>query len=123
MTSSPAVTQVLSGMDDMHCHSGPSPMPRPFAMAGRLTSVSTIVFGGIAPNSRVGRLTPHAARMNLRMGGKVAWFPRISSGRHIEWHPGPGKRRKLSKGLRLLTRPRSEDSTVCSGPIVCAAPC
>jgi hypothetical protein len=60
------------------------------AMAGRLKSVKTQVFGGIALNSTVGGLNPHAVRMCLRMGGKVVWFPTISSGRHIECHPEDG---------------------------------
>ncbi|WP_236796496.1 DUF6282 family protein [Amycolatopsis sp. GM8] len=57
------------------------------AMAPRLRELSTQVFGGIALNSFVGGLNPHAVRMSLRMGGKVVWFPTMSSGRHIECHP------------------------------------
>jgi hypothetical protein len=60
------------------------------AMAGRLKEVKTQVFGGIALNSTVGGVNPHAVRMCLRMGGKVVWFPTISSGRHIECHPEDG---------------------------------
>src|SRR3954447_6766163 len=57
------------------------------AMSGRLAEVSTEVFGGIALNSMVGGLNPHAVRMSLAMGGRVVWFPTISSGRHIDCHP------------------------------------
>ncbi|GAB3561783.1 DUF6282 family protein [Amycolatopsis endophytica] len=60
------------------------------AMKGRLSGVTAQVFGGIALNSTVGGLNPHAVRMCLRMGGKVVWFPTISSGRHIDCHPEDG---------------------------------
>lgn len=60
------------------------------AMAGRLAEVPTEVFGGIALNSMVGGLNPHAVRMSLYMGGKVVWFPTLSSGRHIDCHPEDG---------------------------------
>ena len=60
------------------------------AMAGRLTDVAATVYGGIALNSTVGGLNVHAVRMCLRMGGKVVWFPTISSGRHIDCHPEDG---------------------------------
>jgi uncharacterized protein DUF6282 len=121
MTDS-AITQVLHGLVDLHCHSGPSPFPRRFdhveaardgqerlgmramvakshhhntvmdllAMKDRLSQLKTQVFGGIALNSMVGGLNPHAVRMSLYMGGRVVWFPTISSGRHIECHPEDG---------------------------------
>ncbi|WP_275291891.1 DUF6282 family protein [Amycolatopsis sp. La24] len=60
------------------------------AMKGRLEGVQAQVFGGIALNSTVGGLNVHAVRMCLRMGGKVVWFPTISSGRHIDCHPEDG---------------------------------
>jgi hypothetical protein len=60
------------------------------AMKDRLAHVKAQVFGGIALNSTVGGLNVHAVRMCLRMGGKVVWFPTISSGRHIECHPEDG---------------------------------
>ncbi|TDD84631.1 hypothetical protein E1293_12600 [Actinomadura darangshiensis] len=60
------------------------------AMKGRLAGVAASVYGGIALNSTVGGLNVHAVRMCLRMGGKVVWFPTISSGRHIECHPEDG---------------------------------
>ena len=37
------------------------------------------VFGGIALNGLVGGLNPRAVEMSLRMGGKVVWFPTMSS--------------------------------------------
>lgn len=60
------------------------------AQANQLGSIPTQVFGGIALNSTVGGVNPHAVRMSLRMGGKVVWWPTISSGRHIECHPEDG---------------------------------
>ncbi|MDS0136094.1 MULTISPECIES: DUF6282 family protein [unclassified Amycolatopsis] len=60
------------------------------AMQGRLADVEAQVFGGIALNSTVGGLNVHAVRMTLRMGGKVVWFPTISSGRHLDCHPEDG---------------------------------
>lgn len=60
------------------------------AMKGRLAQVAATAYGGIALNSTVGGLNVHAVRMCLRMGGKVVWFPTISSGRHIECHPEDG---------------------------------
>lgn len=61
------------------------------AMKGRFgAGVAAQAFGGIALNSTVGGLNVHAVRMCLRMGGKVVWFPTISSGRHIECHPEDG---------------------------------
>jgi hypothetical protein len=60
------------------------------AMKGRFADVAATAYGGIALNSTVGGLNIHAVRMCLRMGGKVVWFPTISSGRHIECHPEDG---------------------------------
>jgi hypothetical protein len=60
------------------------------AMKGRFAHVAATAYGGIALNSTVGGLNVHAVRMCLRMGGKVVWFPTISSGRHIECHPEDG---------------------------------
>ncbi|CDR17887.1 DUF6282 family protein [Streptomyces iranensis] len=60
------------------------------AMRGRLAGVAASAYGGIALNSTVGGLNVHAVRMCLRMGGKVVWFPTISSGRHIDCHPEDG---------------------------------
>ncbi|WP_226367507.1 DUF6282 family protein [Pseudonocardia sp. ICBG162] len=60
------------------------------AQANQLASIPTEVFGGIALNSPVGGVNPHAVRLSLSMGGKVVWFPTISSGRHIDCHPEGG---------------------------------
>jgi hypothetical protein len=109
-----AVENLLVGAVDLHCHSGPSPMPRRIthaeaarqaseagfraivakchyhdtvtdvlSMAPLLAGVNTEVFGGIVLNSQVGGLNPHAVDRSLRMGGKVIWFPTISSTAHL----------------------------------------
>ena len=109
-----AVEELLVGAVDLHCHSGPSPMPRRIthaeaarqadalgfraivvkchyhdtvtdvlSMAPLLDGVRTAVFGGIALNSQVGGLNPHAVDRSLRMGGRMIWFPTISSHEHL----------------------------------------
>jgi len=44
------------------------------------------VLGGIALNSAVGGLNPHAVDLALKMGGRIVWFPTVASPRHIEHH-------------------------------------
>jgi hypothetical protein len=109
-----AVENLLIGAVDLHCHSGPSPMPRRIthaeaakqadeagfraivakchyhdtvtdilAMAPLLTGLNVEVFGGIALNSQNGGLNPFAVDRCLKMGGKVIWFPTISSHAHL----------------------------------------
>ena len=51
-----------------------------------LADVKTQVFGGIALNGAVGGLNPWAVDLALKMGGKVVWFPTISSPQHIRHH-------------------------------------
>ena len=110
-----AVENLLIGAVDLHCHSGPSPMPRRvthaeaarqadeagfraivakchyhdtvtdiLAMAPLLDGLGTQVFGGIALNSQNGGLNPFAVDRSLKMGGKVIWFPTISSRAHLD---------------------------------------
>jgi hypothetical protein len=51
-----------------------------------LADVPVTVFGGVALNRTVGGLNPYAVELALRMGGKVVWFPTISSTAHIDFH-------------------------------------
>ncbi|GAA4551327.1 DUF6282 family protein [Pseudonocardia xishanensis] len=51
-----------------------------------LDDIGVKVFGGVALNRTVGGLNPYAVELALRMGGKVVWFPTISSTAHIEYH-------------------------------------
>lgn len=53
------------------------------AMAPQLAGISTQVFGGVAMNSQIGGINPHAVDLALRMGGREIWFPTISSTAHL----------------------------------------
>jgi hypothetical protein len=55
-----------------------------------LDSLRVRVFGGIALNGLVGGLNPRAVELSLRMGGKIVWFPTISSPAHINYHTHGG---------------------------------
>jgi hypothetical protein len=52
--------------------------------ASVLDKLRVKVFGGIALNGLVGGLNPRAVELSLRMGGKIVWFPTMSSPAHIE---------------------------------------
>jgi hypothetical protein len=51
-----------------------------------LTDSSVRTFGGIALNSAVGGLNPHAVDLALKLGGRIVWFPTIASPQHIAHH-------------------------------------
>jgi Family of unknown function (DUF6282) len=51
-----------------------------------LAATGVRAFGGIALNRTVGGLNPYAVELALRMGGRVVWFPTISSTAHLEFH-------------------------------------
>jgi hypothetical protein len=53
---------------------------------GRSNGSGARVFGGIALNSAVGGLNPHAVDLALKMGGRIVWFPTIGSPQHIAHH-------------------------------------
>lgn len=53
---------------------------------GELSKVQIQVFSGIALNDQVGGLNPYAVELCLRMGGKIVWFPTISSHSHLDHH-------------------------------------
>lgn len=46
------------------------------------------VYAGVALNDQVGGLNPYAVDLALQMGGRIVWFPTISSGSHIHAHSG-----------------------------------
>jgi hypothetical protein len=46
------------------------------------------VFAGVALNDQVGGLNPYAVDLALQLGGRIVWFPTISSGQHIHAHSG-----------------------------------
>jgi hypothetical protein len=51
-----------------------------------LAETGVKAYGGIALNRTVGGLNPYAVELALRMGGRVVWFPTISSTAHLEFH-------------------------------------
>lgn len=51
-----------------------------------LAEVPVDVYSGVALNRTVGGLNPYAVELVLAMGGKVVWFPTISSNAHIDFH-------------------------------------
>jgi len=51
-----------------------------------LAELSTEVYGGIALNRTVGGLNPYAVELALRMGGRMVWFPTLSSAAHVHHH-------------------------------------
>lgn len=58
---------------------------------GGLGDIPVQVFGGIALNPQVGGLNPYAVDLALNLGGKIVWFPTISSPAHLDHeHAGGG---------------------------------
>lgn len=51
-----------------------------------LAELTTEVYGGIALNRTVGGLNPYAVELALRMGGRMVWFPTLSSVAHVRHH-------------------------------------
>jgi hypothetical protein len=51
-----------------------------------LADTGVRAYGGVALNRTVGGLNPYAVELALRMGGRVVWFPTISSTAHLEFH-------------------------------------
>lgn len=110
--------ELLDGAVDLHVHPGPSPFPRRIsvheaaeqaAAAGfraivvkshhhsMVTDVLAVnaaaalpipVFSGVALNDHVGGINPYVVDLTLKMGGRVVWFPTISSDKHIHEHEG-----------------------------------
>jgi hypothetical protein len=56
------------------------------ALGRDLNGLPVRVFGGIALNSAVGGLNPHAVDLALKLGGRIVWFPTIASPHHIAHH-------------------------------------
>lgn len=54
------------------------------AMEPQLRDIPIEVYGGVALNSVAGGLNPFAADLALKMGGKIIWFPTISSKAHLD---------------------------------------
>jgi len=86
------------------------------AMAPRLAGVKTQVFGSIALNSMVGGLNPSAVDVALKMGGRVVWFPIISSRQHQE-HQAANPDLKFPKPSVPLRKPDIVDIVTESGDL------
>jgi hypothetical protein len=84
------------------CHQH-STAPDLIAMRRELDGCRTQVFGGVALNSHVGGLNPHAVDLCLAMGGKVVWFPTVSSRSHMQ-HAAMDRNtaKHFSAGLKLM---------------------
>lgn len=111
-----AVDALLVGAIDPHVHAAPSPYPRRVSIADAAADAASAGFGaivvkshhhsmqtdvlalravdalpidvhaGIALNEHVGGLNPAAVELTLGLGGRVVWFPTISSQAHIDFH-------------------------------------
>jgi len=54
------------------------------AMGELLKDIPTQVFGGVALNTVAGGLNLHAVDLAVKLGGRMVWFPTISSTAHLE---------------------------------------
>ena len=63
------------------------------------------MFGGIALNTQVGGLNPHAVNLCLAMGGRVVWLPTIASPGHIAHHRGPRPSLPAARGPLIPSEP------------------
>ncbi|WP_432839780.1 DUF6282 family protein [Dactylosporangium sp. CA-092794] len=66
-----------------------------------LSAVPIDVYAGIALNRTVGGLNPYAVEVVLGLGGRVVWFPTISSKAHIDFHHTHHDSRFPTSKLRL----------------------
>lgn len=71
-----------------------STVERAFLINSKQTSIR--VFGGIVLNNHIGGLNPYAVETALKMGGKVIWFPTLSTRQHQ--HYFNSKQTKLFNG-------------------------
>lgn len=70
---------------------------------GGLGDLPVQVFGGVALNPYVGGLNPYAVDLALNLGGRIVWFPTISSPAHIAHTEGGGSFPSSTIRLRPLT--------------------
>lgn len=59
------------------------------------------VYGGVALNNYVGGINPHAVDLALQLGGRMVWFPTVSSGQHICVHAADHDLKFPSASLQL----------------------
>lgn len=72
------------------------------------------VYSGVALNNQVGGINPSAVELALNMGGRIVWFPTISSDRHICVHNEELKFPRTAKPFRkdVPTRVLDDDGDV-----------
>jgi hypothetical protein len=72
------------------------------------------VFSGVALNNQVGGINPSAVELALNLGGRIVWFPTISSNRHICVHNEELKFPRTSRPYRkdTPTKVRDDDGKV-----------
>jgi hypothetical protein len=67
------------------------------------------VYSGVALNNQVGGVNPSAVELALNMGGRIVWFPTISSNQHICVHNEELKFPRTAKPFRKDTPTRVLD--------------
>ncbi|GAA4551365.1 DUF6282 family protein [Pseudonocardia xishanensis] len=60
------------------------------------------VYSGVALNRTVGGLNPYIVELILKLGGRVVWFPTISSAAHIQFHHDHHDSRFPTSSMALL---------------------
>jgi len=73
-----------------------------------LSELPIQVYGGVALNSPVGGLNPHAVDLALKLGGRIVWFPTIASPRHIEEHHAHPDLKFPKLSFQLLPEPPAD---------------
>jgi hypothetical protein len=69
------------------------------------------VYSGVALNNQVGGINPYAVELALNMGGRIVWFPTISSGQHICVHEQELKFPRTAKPFRKDMQTRVLDDS------------
>jgi hypothetical protein len=69
-------------------HESTQPMILALQAAG-LADIGIEVLGGIALNRTVGGINPYAVELTLRSGGRIVWFPTLSSIAHVKHQHSP----------------------------------
>ena len=115
------IAELLKGVVDLHCHSGPAAMPRILdhhealldaAGAGfrallfkdhfylgvshcvileKLVPTDVKLFSGLALNNASGGINPHAVNHAINIGAKIIWLPTLSAQNHLDQLEGQGK--------------------------------
>ena len=133
MSDADRIEALLAGAVDLHCHSGPSVMPRRLnhveairdaeAVGIRailfkdhyysVTPVAELLKETIAPkvelltgvpcNNTIGGLNPYAVEHGFKLGAKIVWMPTFSAANHIRH----GHRKQLLPTKEKMLKPRA----------------